>query len=209
MNAKTIILLIIYMLLVYTTTHAFTIASADHFVVGGDRDDLMKETDEVSPFNNMIVLINQNRNLTLSQRFDLMNDTYGTYKGVEWRQWGWLNLIPRRHHIWINDAGMETAVLLSDFDKYLAGTLTADDIGYLRGAAQVFESIWKGLGYVTGLLTFNIVGSATLSDGSKIPPILQFIPLLMVLIPWLIITYWILPYAIKLLKAIGGLIPFT
>lgn len=211
-SGKTIVIILIYMMLVYTTVHVFTNATADNFVVGGSRSDLL-ETEEFGddPFQAALFWL-FNDNLSHSEKWDHMNETFGPYRGKKyvfnWFDTGW-------YHCWGDEwkdfslFGNDGYMMKEDiFEKYLDGTLTASDISFQDNAGRILGTIWDAMGYVTGLLTFNIAGS-TLSDGSTVPVTLSFVPFLMVLVPWVLITYWILPYAIEIVKAIGGLIPFT
>jgi hypothetical protein len=198
------------MIAVYTTVHAFTTATAETFQVGGSHTDLL-ETDDFSDdiFQQALVWLSS-ENMTTSQKWEYMNETYGDFQGVKlignWLDTGYYYCWGS---YWNNQFDHDCHCMIDwKFEKYLDGTLSASDVSFQESAGQVLGSVWDAMGYVTGLLTFNIAGS-TLSDGSSIPVYLTFIPLFMVLIPWIMIILWIFPYAIEIVKAIGGLIPFA
>lgn len=203
-RGNTVVLVLIYMLLVYTTVQAFTVSAYDDFSVGGSRQDLFNKGDV--DFQTSIITVQQQNNLTGSDAWDYLNSTYGLYQGenflFNWLDTGW-------YHVWVDQNGIETTMLSWKFDKFLAGTLDYSDNTFQESAGNVLGSIWNSISYVFGFLTFNIVGDMQLSDGSSIPWEMQWLPMLMVIIPWILITLWILPYIIDLLKAIGGLIPLT
>jgi len=142
MKPKIIFIMVLYMILVYTTVHVFTTATCDTFVVGGEHTNLLEKGNQggdVDP-----------------------DESVSAYQNMSW----------------------------------------LDSIG------AFFGSIVDAFSYIIGLLTFNIVGSS-LSDGSTVPAVLSFVPLLMVLPVWIAVIYWIAPYAIKAIQAIGNWIPFT
>lgn len=58
--------------------------------------------------------------------------------------------------------------------------------------------------YTIGFMTFNVFGGQVLSDGSSLPIWLTWIPFMMVLPVHIAIVYWLAPYVIKLIKAVGA-----
>jgi hypothetical protein len=204
----TIATVLIYMILVYTCVHAFTLTAyaSDEFEIGGERQDLFETGEnELDEFNSGLVLLCSNDSMTWSDRFDYLNNTYGAYIGLHLTA-NWLDT--GYYHVWRDENDIETKIIDWKFDLYKAGKLGYDDISFQEGAGKVLGAIWNSIGRAIGLLTFNI-GNPVLSNGEVLPYYVTWLPLMMVLIPWLFIIYWLLPYAIDLLKAIGGLIPFT
>lgn len=200
---KTIVLMLIYMVLVYTTVNAFTISAYDYdsLSVGGSRTDLLEKGE--MDLQTSIVTMQNEENLTGDAMWDKLNATYGASYGVVF-VWNWLDT--GWYYKWVDAEGTETLIIDWKMEKLLTGTLDYDDLSFQESAGNTLGAIWSGIGYVTGFLTFNIVGT-TMSDGSTVPAMLQWLPLLMVLIPWIIIILWLLPYLIRFLQAIAELIP--
>lgn len=221
LTPKALFVLIIYMTSVYTAYYVF---EEGVFVAGGDTTDIL-EPGESAKWQQMISMASSGENV--SSRFAFMNNTYGTYRGT-WNIW-W-GIPPGLYHAWGEDdntAGdpkwyftSNKWMLNSTFYKYLAGNYTTDDVPWHTQAGHALGSVWKSLGYGFGLLTFNVADSGpdfsdseVTGDGQMvsegIPNWLSWFLLLMVLGPWIAIIYWLLPYIIDLIKAIGNLIPFT
>ena len=196
--------MVIYLISLYTIVGVFSGSADNDFNIGGEHDNLLDTGDfDQSIFEKMIYVSDDN--MTTSQKWEYMNNTYGDYQGLlptfNWLDTGW-------YHVWRDSNGYEEKMIDWKWDKWMNDELDADDVSFQESAGNVLSSIWDGLGYVGGLLIMdNII--TTMSDGSEIPDFLVFVPVLMVLIPWIFIILWIFPYAIKLLRAIGGLIPFT
>lgn len=196
--------MVIYLISLYTIVGVFSGSADNSFNIGGEHDNLLDTGDfDQSMFEKMIYVSDDN--MTSSEKWEYMNNTYGDYQGLlptfNWLDTGW-------YHVWRDSNGYEEKMIDWKWDKWMNDELDADDVSFQESAGNVLSSIWDGLGYVGGLLIMdNII--TTMSDGSEIPDFLVFVPVLMVLIPWIFIILWIFPYAIKLLRAIGGLIPFT
>ena len=79
---------------------------------------------------------------------------------------------------------------------------------WMSSIGEFFGAIVDAFGYLWNLLSFNITNTE-LSDGTHLPPVMTWLPALMVLPVWLAVIYWLMPYAIKAMEAIGSWIPFT
>ena len=197
MNPKSVLILVIYMILVYTTVHAFTAVAyneGDNFV-GGDHQDLFDTGNNIS---GVITLPVDYDDLNRSETYDWFNATHGLSEEVF--IWNWLDT---GTYLVFADG---TEISTGDFEKILAGTYDASDMEWWDAIGTFFNSVVNAFSYIIGFLTFNIVGS-TLSDGSTVPALMMWLPALMVLGPWIMIIYWILPHAIKLIHAIAEIIP--
>lgn len=203
-KTKTIVIMLIYMILVYTLVNVFVIGaySYEEFTLGGSHQELF-EKKELGWQEQVVEIINT-ENLTGSDMFDWCNETFGTYLGKFWHFY--LPLDSGWYHVWSNNNNEETVISEWKFEKMLLGTLTYNDISWQEQFGNLLGNIWNGLGYVMGLLSFDLAGTH-FSDNIEIPPVLSAICVLAVIIPWIFITIWLLPLFIQILKAIAEAIP--
>ncbi len=79
---------------------------------------------------------------------------------------------------------------------------------WIDSIGAFFGSIVDAFGYVIDFLTFSTFRT-TIASATEIPTWLMWLPALMVLPVWIAVIYWIAPFAIKAMQAIGNWIPFT
>lgn len=211
---KRIVLLVIYILIMSTVNVVFTSNSYSVFTVGGYNSDIINEGVVGIDDFRMNLVLTSHSNMTINEKWDYMNDTYGTYKGVYYI-WGGgegilgtiIGIIVESglKNVWVDENGIETYVSVSDFNKYLDGTLTTER-GGLRAFFDLIGSVWDILVYILGLSVFKF-GNVILFDGSSVPSVLGFIFGLMTLAPWLLVTFWIYPIITRLLQIVADWIP--
>lgn len=92
-----------------------------------------------------------------------------------------------------------TEVLIEDeqIDAY-------EDLSWIDSIGAFFGSVLDAFTYLIGFLTFGLIGAYGI-----IPVFMQWLLLLMVLPVWIAIIYWLAPYVVKAISAIGNWIPFT
>lgn len=198
-----VVIMIIYMLLVYTTVHVFTISHESEFIVGGERSDLM----ETGEFGSDLIMIPESYgNMSMSDRWQYLNDTKGGEPSLIWKtplddinplSWG-------RYYIFPNGDEMR----IGQVADFLDGNFDVGQADWRDRASQFFGLMLDAFNYLLSLLVFNI-NNPTFADGSQIPVTLTWFPMLMVLPIWVTIVYWLFPHVIEIIKAIGGLIPLT
>lgn len=212
MRAKTVIILIVYMILVYTSVHVYTAASTE-FVPGGSQASLLNDTTPDSQGVNSIMFHNYS-STSRAYRFSVLNTTYGEYQGFKHRfpggNWNPMNWVATMRHEWLNDAGEYHHMTDLEFLEYVNGNYTGPARNWWEQVMSFFGTVWDGFGYAINLLFFNIANdNLVMTDGSTLPSYLTWLPMIMVLPVWIIVTYGLLPYAIRMINAIGNLIPFT
>lgn len=195
-------IIVIYMILIYTTVHVFSENyDREGFVAGGSRPGLLDKGD-VDDFSFTVTSLRE-ENLTGSDACDWLNETYGTWLGKQYR----FSVLPPRFgwEYQFRDpvSGEETWIQVHIMKKIKAGTLDYDDADWTDAVGNFFGAIWNGIGYLINLLTFNIINPVTL------PTWLTWVPFIMVLPVWIMVFYWLFPYLIDIIKAIGNLTPFT
>jgi hypothetical protein len=201
LQPKTIVLLIIYMTLVYTTVGIFT----SNTIAERGLDTAFATEKQIEPATIGGLPINLSGKNS-SEIFAWLNATHDEYK--EYAVLGWFtSLNPwdwnhKYYHIW-NDGYRLTD---TEFEKILSGSIIDTDVEWWEAIYSFFDTIGQAIGYFFSLLIFN-VHNVTLEDGSYLPFYLTWIPLFMVLPVWITVTYMLFPYLIKLLHAIAEVIP--
>ncbi len=222
MSPKGIILMVFYMIIIYTVFHTFTAAArTDGFSMGGTdtEKDILQKGYEVDTYE--ATLENISEGDTIKQRFDAANVSFGWYQGKKFHLSIWVPVF-EMDHLWLkNTSSGRTQKWMqeSEFDDtIIRGVSTNVSVGFFAQVDRALGTIWNAFGYLFDLITFNVASSGPTFDSvdgqmidDPLPGFLTWIPLLLVLIPWILIIYWLFPIFIKLVNAIGSVIrvPFA
>ena len=195
-DTKTVLLCFTYVFLVYLTVHAFSISCIDEFDPMGDIG--------VGSFQRSIIPMSD------VEMFGATDDeavkveaerSDGIMRYVEAVSWfGGTGLTYESFY----QRSLRTTDVGSDGTVLRTSSIYVDVIG---NVGQFFGSVASFFGFMLGLLTFSIL--AVLPESLGFPYWMNWIILLFTIYPWIIMISVVAPFCLRVVHAIGGLIPFT
>lgn len=209
LQPRTIVVMIIYMIMVYSLVYVFA------------NDEIGVDASPVPRGLSNKYIYDFPDNSTSDERKDLF---YASHGGLSKKEWRWeIDPIPAAALMFIPGSFLVIPSTVDAFGDYY---LVFND-GFVMSVEEYNSDIrdWSPDGYGKGnwMTRVGMFFSSAINAFNVFMDLLTFgifspvgnlgffsiIPFLMVLPVWVAITFWVLPYCISAIHAIGNLIPFT